>query len=143
MIHRILNMITYLLCLAVVVVLFILVFLKITHGTMLPDFVDTTVTADTTTSVYNLSDKYLTGDCNGDGYIDVDDLVFLMSYIFQGGPESINYNVVVKMSITTDTIFTIKNSSGEILDVTYKQNYDPFANLWIMEILRPSNKDTI
>ncbi len=34
-----------------------------------------------------IADRYLPGDANSDGIVDIDDVVFIIEYIFAGGPE--------------------------------------------------------
>jgi hypothetical protein len=46
----------------------------------------TALPADTLLTVYETSGGYVKGDANGDGAVDISDAVYLIQYIFAGGP---------------------------------------------------------
>jgi len=50
---------------------------------------------DGTRNIYKIGcwEDYICGDCNGDGMVDIDDVVCLIEYIFAGGPAPVPYEV--------------------------------------------------
>jgi uncharacterized protein (TIGR02145 family) len=84
------------------------------------------------------ADTYVCGDADGIGGIDIDDVVFLISYIFSGGPapdpgccESDCPPIV--MDYDGNTYFTVKIGDqcwmAQNLKVTHYRNADPIPNV--------------